>query len=373
MDKRPSLLKYTSTRNTEIEPVIQRGRGKVATNLSRAIAYERTPSIFDTKEMADRDKALMAELETIDRKLSIERRNKPVYLSTYEARTLLALSYAISQEAEINPELKKKITNPFKADNPVRRPVNVTAVSQLLFGSIRKRCKENVIKALFGLGEVRQVQIIGTGDNQVKITAPFIMIGKTAEDLSPEKRNNLDEVEVYFGGAFFSELNNRYAIITPRLFEVWEKKGRGTQLFQTLLNHLLSIYWGYREAAIQTDKRLRKEEENKSLPPQELEEKIRTARREAMTYELNVSKFKNQIATDYDSKRSYRAKFITDFKSAIEGLKELDLIEEGRIEKGARGQDKIVLVFSETYNLTAKPTTPKLLTDTSANDEPSPF
>lgn len=358
------------------QPTEDEGKGRIANALSKAIAYERMPSLFDEEEIANRDKELkqLQELRETDVALCIDRKDKPIVLTSYQSRIVHALSYAISLEMETSEDVKQKVKNATKSGNTIKRSVNITALSSLIFGSTRKRCKEIVIRELYNLARIRQVQILGSGDNRVKITAPLIMIGRTMEDLSPEKRNNLDAVEIYFGGAFFYGINNRFAVISPKLFEVWGKGGRGTELFSVLLSSIFAVYWHYRQAANQAEERIRKDKLNKKLSKEELQKDIAEARRNAMTYELNVTSIKNRVTTDYDSKRSYKARFWTDLQNAIEGFKELDLIEDGRVLKGAKGQDKVLFILSESYNFTEKQeSTTLLLEDKTEDSEPSAF
>lgn len=352
------------------------GKGRIANALSRSIAYERTPSLFDEAEIADRDKELkqLQELKENDVALCIDRRDKPVVLTSYQSRIVHALSYAISQEIETSEDVKKKVLNATKSGNTIQRSVNITALSTLIFGSTRKRYKEIVIKELYNLARIRQVQILGSGEDRIKITAPLIMIGRTMEDLSPEKRNNLDFVEIYFGGAFFYGINNRFAVITPKLFEVWSKKGRATELYSVLLSSIFSVYWHYRQAANKAEERVRSDKNNKRLSKEELSEAIAKARQNAMTYELNVASIKNRVTTDYESNRSNKARFYKDLENAIEGFKELDLISNAIVQKGARGQKKVIFILSESYNFSEKQdnTTP-LLEDKTDDNEPSAF
>ena len=358
------------------QPTEDEGKGRIANALSKALAYERTPSLFDEEEIANRDKELkqLQELRENDVALCIDRKDKPIVLTSYQSRIVHALSYAISQEMETSEDVKQKVRNATKSGNTIQRSVNITAISSLIFGSTRKRYKEIVIRELYNLARIRQVQILGSGDDRVKITAPLIMIGRTMEDLSPEKRNNLDAVEIYFGGAFFYGINNRFAVITTKLFEVWGKGGRGTELFSVLLSSIFSVYWHYRQAANKAEERVKKDKLNKKLSKEELQEAIAEARRNAMTYELNVASIKNRVTTDYDSKRSYKARFLTDLKNAIEGFKELNLIEDGRILKGAKGQDKVIFILSEGYNFAEKQeSTTLLLEDKTDDNEPSAF
>lgn len=358
------------------QPHADEGKGRIANALSKAIAYERTPSLFDEEEITKRDSELrvLQELRETDTALCIDRKDKPIVLTSYQSRIIHALSYAISQEMETSEDVKQKVRNATKSGNTIQRNVNITALSSLIFGSTRKRYKEVVIRELYNLARIRQVQILGSGEDRVKITAPLIMIGRTMEDLSPEKRNNLDAVEIYFGGAFFYGITNRFAVITPKLFEVWGKSGRGTELFSVLLSSLFAVYWHYRQAANDAEKRVRNDKTNKNLSAKELQKAVAEARRNAMSYELNVTSIKNRVTTDYDTNPNMRRKFWIDLNNAIAGFKELNLIDDVKIQKGAKGQDKVIFILSDGYNFAEKQGgTTLLLEDKTDDNEPSPF
>lgn len=354
--------------------ILDDGTGRMSNALSKAIAYERTPSLFDEDYIKERDKELkeLLELKQGDTALCVDRRNKPVVLTSYQNRIVHALSYAISREIETSEDVRKKIQQPTKVGNTISRNVNITALTSLIFNSTRKRYKETIIREIYNLAHIRQVQILGTGDNKVKLTAPLIMIGATLEDLSQEKRNNLDVMEVYFGAAFFFELSTRYATITPKLFEVWGKSGRGTELFSILLDSIFSVYWHYRQAANKAEEQVKLYYKTNKIAKGELKEAIAEARREAMTYELNISTIKQRVTTNYDSSREMKRKFKIDLQNAINGFKELDLITDGIIQVGAKGQEKVIFILSETYNFTEKVDTSQTLLGVDEN-KPSAF
>lgn len=350
------------------------GTGRLSNALSRAIAYERTPSFFDEEYIKERDQEIrdLLELKKGDTAFCIDRRNKPVFLTSYQSRIIHALSFAISLEIENSEEVKKKIQNPTNYDIVIRRSVNITGLTLLIFGSTRKRYKEIVIREIYNLAHIRQVQMLGSRDNKVKLTAPLIMIGTTLEDLSPEKRNSLDFMEIFFGTAFFYELSTRYATITPKLFEVWGKSGRGTELFGVLLDSILSIYTHYRQAANKAEEQTKLYYKTNKITRIELKEAIAEARREAMTYELNISTIKQRVTTNYDGNRNMKRKFKIDLQNAIDGFKELDLIKDGIIQIGAKGQEKVTFILSETYNYTEKKNTSQTLLGTNKS-KPSAF
>lgn len=333
-----------------------KGAGRISIALSKIISYERTPTLFDEEYIKELDKDLkeLRELKSVDILLCIDRRNKPVVLTTYQNRIIHALSFAISKELKTSEPIRKKVKDAIQPNNIITRVVDITALTFLIFGSARQRYKEIVIKELFNLSKVRQIQILGSGENKIRITAPLINIGKTVEDLSPDKRNNLDYIEVMFGSVFFYELSNRFTIITPKLFEVWRKSGRATELFSTLLSSLLAVWWYCSQAANKAEETEKKKYETNKISKKELKEAIADARQKAMTYELNVSSIKKKVTTNYDNNSVMKKKFRIDLQNAIDGFKELDLIKDARIQKGTKGQEKVIFVLSETYSSNIK-------------------
>lgn len=346
--------KYISYfRERELQQEGEYLRGRISNALSKNISYERAPQFFDEAEIRERDKELieLSDLKETDAMLSIDRRNKPVYLTPMQTRIIYALSFGISQEMG-EEDVKEKIQNPRKGGNQITRIFNVTALSSFIFGSARAKYKEQIIREIYRISKVKQVQTFESGDHKIRITCPLINIGFTIEDLSKDKVDNLDLIEITFGSIFFFELDKRFSYITPKLFEVWRRNGRGTELFSALLNSILSVYWFHKNAAEKAEENVRKE--NKGLPKAELDEMIAERRKRAMSYELNVTRIKERVTIDYESKRSYKARFWEELRNAIEGFKELGLIDEAIIQKGAKDQEKVIFVLSERYSFAIK-------------------
>lgn len=358
-NKTPTFLRYSKEVATKEQP----DNGKIATALSKQIAYERTPTLFDEEEIGERDRALtkaIQELKLSDVQLCIDRKGKPVYLTSIQARIITALSYGISRDTD--PDVKASIADPLNRNRPqVRREVNITDLSRFLFGKTTKYYKEQLIREIFKLSKIRQYQDLSKGEKRLRYSSPLISLGEVLEDLTPEKSLDADCMEITFGRIFFFDLDTRFAYVTPKLFEVWRKGGRGTELFHVLLNNLLWVYWQHKKAAKSAEERIRGDKANKKLPKDELESMVANGRKNAMSYELNVSNIKNRVTRDYESNRSNKAHFYKDLNNAIEGFKELGLIVEAHVQKGARGQEKVTFVFSETYGSGDQGSSPKLL------------
>lgn len=371
---------FVPPREGERIDCVDKGRGMVSNALNKAIAYERTPALFDESEITDRDESLrLQELKEADVELCIERVGKPVVLSDYQDRLVKALSYFISQDID-KEDVKAKIEAPYRQGRHVERSVSIDALSNLIFGSCRAKYRDRVVKELYALSKIRQVQAIvlpkecETGKKH-RLTYPLINLGAAIEEVNSKGVTKTIAIGLTFGGLFFYRLKDRYAVITPKYFEVCRQKGRGTELFRILLSDLLSKYGQFRYATNKAEQRVREEHKrDKSYPEEKLAMEIAQAKRKALTCELNFDKIKNRVRTDYDSTRFYKNKFKQDLLNAIEGLKELGLIEDGRITKGVRGQDKAVFVFSETYNDSTPQeaeTTPTFLPK--SEDDFSPF
>lgn len=372
---RNNILLYSSEQNPDSSNIENGVRGQLGNGLTKTIASARDASLFDPPEIASREKELneLLALRESDSYLSIDRKNKPVILSPIQTRIMFALSCALDTQDE---EIKKKIRDPFKGGVTIKRPIDISALSTLLFGSSRFRERKKVIEELFNLSRIRQVQILGKEQNRIKITAPFINVGETIEDLNPERAKGIDYVNVIYGGAFFFELDKRFSIVSNRLFAVWRKKEYQTEMFSILLNSLLSVYWLFKSKADEAEARVKKELNiTKKVSKEEYRQAIEEARQEALTYEINASSIKERLTRDYDSARQYRAIFWKDLASAVEGLIEIDLLTGYTPMKksGAKGQDKVRFHFSDSYNFAEKkPLLPSASTPPD-EEELSPF
>lgn len=372
---RNNLLLYTPTQTSDPSKIENGVRGQLGNGLTQTIASARDASLFDPPEIVSRDRELqeLLALRESDSYLSIDRKNKPVILSPIQTRIMFALACALDTQDE---EIKKKIRDPFKGGVTIKRPIDISALSTLLFGNSRFRERKKVIEELFNLSRIRQVQILGKGQNRIKITAPFINVGETIEDLNPERAKGIDYVNVIYGGAFFFELDKRFSVISNRLFAVWRKKKYQTEMFSILLNSLLSVYWLFKAKANEAENRVKKElNKTKKVSREEYRQAIEEARQEALTYEINASSIKERLTRDYDSKRQYKDAFWKDLASAVEGLIEIDLLTGYTPMKksGAKGQDKVKFHFSDSYNFAEKkPLLPSSSTPPD-EDELSPF
>ena len=96
------------------------------------------------------------------------------------------------------------------------------------------------------LSDMRQVIKITRNGKTATIVAPLIHFGDTVV-LSSEGKLEPDimQVNIIFGKLFFIDFFKRYSCFPMRLFEIWNKKGSGTDsdLFDVLLETLLNHRW----------------------------------------------------------------------------------------------------------------------------------
>ena len=105
--------------------------GRIANALSKNISYERESELFDG-EIEKRDNELR-KLKSTDIELCIDRKDKPVVLTSYQSRIIHALSYFISLEIGKSEDVKAKILRPNKGDVTIKRVVNITATHLYIF------------------------------------------------------------------------------------------------------------------------------------------------------------------------------------------------------------------------------------------------
>lgn len=327
--------------------------GSITVALASTISAYKEPTLFDELEKDEDLQALVA----MDKKHLVNREGKPTYLTRYQNKIIYVLSLFMSQSKE-DEEIRayvKKLNAGEAPKSTITLPISITELTKLveLDGKARARQKEKVLDELKALAEIRQVQMFmvnGSKDGKLRYIAPLIQIQEQLEDLSPDKQLNADFVRVSFGSIFFYELYNKYAVIKPSLFRIWGKAGSGTdtELFNILLSDLLAKYSGHRIAAIRAVK-----EVEKNAKKYKSEESYKAAKekaqRDALTYSEYTYNLRRRIATDYESLRSYRARFKEHLKNAINALLNYGLITEARFTNTDKGE-RIDFVFNMDYD-----------------------
>ena len=325
------------------------GQSRVSIALADTIAQVKEPTLFDN---IDNDKEL-ARMQSIDEKHLINREGKPTYLTVQQNKIVYALASILSLQKD-DEEFKAhvaKVNSKKKTRMSYSFPVSITELTRMVSteGKARARDKQRVIEELQNLSEIVQAQTYQVDDNEdkIRLTAPLIILKSKIEDLSPEKRLDADFIEVEFGRIFFYEIYNKYAIVKPKLFDIWGKAGSGTttELFGILLSDLLGK-WSYRRAAAITA--AKKIKRNQYKTEESYFKAIAKVQKEALTYRELAATIRNRVNRDYESKRSYKAAFKKDLQEAIRALKEIELIKEVDIVNTPNGE-RIDFVFNIDY------------------------
>ena len=346
------------------------GRGRISNALTKQIAYEANPTLFDTLEEQERDRLLLA-----------ERKFKPLALSQLGEKIVYALSYAVSQDME-NEDIKAKIAD--LQSNlmggrgvAITRSLSIPDLAYFLFKSRKQYYIDAIAEELYTISTTPQVFIFETEINGKKKKFQYmgtLLKADILKDLNPEVERDLSAVNITFGKSFFFGLNNRYANLTPRLFEAWRKNGRATELYGILQSHLITIYWGFKAAADKAEARVRKSKEYKALTSQEERDRLlRGERLKHMTYEVNVDNILSRVGRDYTSKKQYWTKFRNDLQRAIEGYIEAGLIIKGELLKGVQKQWKLRFIFSDTFNSSAPEDKTPLLSEGKKSEDGEEF
>ncbi len=284
------------------------GSGYTTTALMKNYASPRDPSIFDGEEIGARELRIRTEIE----QFGMERRGKPVFLTPNDTKLSLILSTCLNTN---DPDIEEFIRWTERAEefgikqagnppNPIARNFSLKELAKTMHGRAKKPQIEQVREALKRLREIEQVIYLGKW--KVKITASLIMREYALEDLSPEERG-LDEERIVFGTIFLWNLKKRYAYISPKAWEVWGRRGSGTenQLFSILFSTLHSLCFNHQLAAIQARKNLRAElnsDDYKNLSKEEknkiYEERIGERVKESVRHAEGVRVLKSRIPTD---------------------------------------------------------------------------
>lgn len=362
---RNNLLLYSGGGNISTPEEHATG-GRITHALSGAIAFDRSPSIFDSLEIQERDALIKSDEEN-----SIQRA-KPVELTSEEFSTTLALSFGISQEIGIQ-EIKDAITRIREKTGGanISRYVPIADMAKFIYGRADSTQKAYVIRDLFALSRKTQILMIGENKNKLRpVISPLIKIDPegiifkevdgtkiTARDFAnflrtatPEQiAESVEGFNVGFGVAFLYNLDTRWGYIPERVFPVLRRNK--TELFRILYATMVKEYIRHRNAADAEEARVKKEiNRTKKVSREEYAELIREARQGAMTFERDFSTIKLKLKRDYDSTKQNRQDFKRDLKRAALDLQEIGLIVSSEIVKGAKRQEKARFILSETYN-----------------------
>lgn len=388
---RNNLLLYSEGGKTSTPSEVHATGGRITHALSGAISFDRTPSLFDSLEIQERDALIKS-----DEEYSIQRA-KPVELTSEEFSTTLALSFGISQEIG-QKEIRDAITRIREKTGGanISRYVPIADMAKFIYGRADSTQKAYVIRDLFSLSRKTQLLMIGENKKKLRpVISPLIKIDPegiifkeidgtkiTARDFAnflrtatPEQiAESVEGFNVGFGVAFLFNLDTRWGYIPERVFPILRKNK--TELFRILYATMVKEYIRHRNAADAEEARVKKEiNKTKRVSREQYAELIREAREGAMTFERDFSTIKIKLKRDYDSTKQYRQLFKKDLQQAAKDLQAIGLIVSFEIVKGAKGQEKARFILSETYNYAEVQDEPvKLLKDTKRGEkEIEPF
>lgn len=332
--------------------VAEEQQSKISVALVSTISQPKEPTLFDNIE----NDVELQQMRAVDEQHLINRGGKPTYLTHYQTKIIFALGCMLSKwkDDEEYKEFVEKVDKRKPTRTNFGFPVSITELTKLVNteGKARSREKLNVIKELKKISEIVQVQTIqvpnGKGD-LIRLKAPLIILKSWIEDLSPDKRLDMDFVEVEFSRVFFSEIRKKYAVVKTDVFKIWGKNGSGTttELFTQLFSDLLGKYTGHRNAAIEIERKIRNSRKYKT--EEGLYKAINKAQREALTYREKCITIRSRVTTDYESTRKQRADFSKHLDDAIEALKKIGLIKEATYVKASTGEEAIDFVFNFDY------------------------
>lgn len=165
---------------------------------------------------------------------------------------------------------------------------------------------------------------------------PIVNIEDLTDDAGePKKRMKIlrFEVEIGFGDVLLNNILTRFSYIPRELFQLWGRKGSGTEteLFNTLFFLLLSQFWmkyadcnNASKKAYQTVKERHNDKKCETFD-QELQEEILLI--ENKPYIESLSKFKSRLSVNYDKNTTTRQRFFKDLENALMVLKDIGLVK----------------------------------------------
>ena len=328
--------------------------GAISVALAQNIASKKVPSLF----LETRDKKLL-ELKAIDERRLVNREGKPTFLTRRQNKLVFALAMCLSQRKD-EPEIReyvKKINEGKQPNSRITLPISITELTKTVTtdGNARARQKEDVLEDLKALSEIKQVQTFGgysleesKEEGKLRFIASLINIPEQVEDFSEGRKLDADFVFIQFGSIFFYQLYKRYAIVKPKLFQMWGKAGSGTdtELFDILLSDLLAKYSGHRIAGIQALATVKRKDYKTDESYYKARNKVLHG---ALTYSEYASTIQERVTTGYGDSREQKRRFYRDLDKAIVALKEYGLITGAKVVQTNKG-DRVDFTFNIDYD-----------------------
>lgn len=353
--KKENLYLKTSFR-VEKGKQTEQGRGRMGTGFAKMITQPPQPSLFDdeaVRAIDELDYQDLLALRKTDLQFGIKRDNRPVVLEPLEEDILFALSYFVTQDMDA-PDIKAKIAN-IDAKVRVTRTFSIGDISDLLFKSRRTRFKRLIVDKLIRLSQINQVQLIERNGEKRALYRPLIVYHgfdlAVYDENEPDEKRGDDYVEVTLGIAFFHELDKNFFYLTPEIFEELRARENRFDLYRTLLKTLLRASRYGRLRAEEKARAAENEAIGRKVSNDERASMIADAKREGLSYTVNVETIWQVTTTRYDSSREMKRQFWKDLDKAVESFQRLGLLTTPGydIEKGKRGQKKITFHLAEDY------------------------
>lgn len=299
--------------------------------ISTALPYNmgagaRQLDLFD--ELNEKDQAL---LKKSDEAYIIDRNGRRIAVTALEKKCIYALGVFISQYME-DEDLKTLIKDESVDKKLTKKEfsINVKDLANFIFHRGKTEQQDKIREILNTLASKRQVIELYSPDKKKRLVfeAPLIKLEESIriENLDAPESDKIETniIHVTFGSTFFWNMNKRYAYFPVRLFEIWHKKGSGTEsnLFDVLLETLLYHRWhcitAYKSAKKNFDDELKSKGQN--LPKEEYQKELQRRQENALTYRESLKDILDRVETKYSS--YYRkGRLESDLQKAVDVLK----------------------------------------------------
>lgn len=282
-------------------------------------------NLFDGLDEIEKDK-----IESSDKYYLVDRRNRRIAISSIEKKVIYALGVFVADILK-DDKLKSLVTDD-KVDSALtsyQYSIDIKKFAKLIYHRSKTEQQEKLLSILDGLaGKYQAVQLEYNNGKKVTISTPLIKIEEKVivEDMNASIDDRLEKglVKVSFGRLFFWNIHKRYAFFPTRLFEIWNKKGNGTEtnLFDVLLDTLLYHRWHHISAYKTAESALKDELKAKGqkLPLEEYKKELYKRREIALTYRESLSSILDRVETKY-VKSKKMPRFEKDLEKVITILK----------------------------------------------------
>lgn len=327
-------------------------RGQISVSLTRNLSLQRESALFD-----DLDKGKGLSLLESDKENYIDRKGRSIALTKTQNKIILALAHYLSQsqnDEDIQNYISALEDNPrILPKSKIERSINLRDFDKAYTsqdGKTRPRQITALREELRKTAQIKQVLYFGDTKRKARLITPLISVEEELEDITPDKSLNLDYINIRFSPVFLYKMTKEFSPISASFIRLLGKKGSGTdtELFQVLLNDLLSKYPQYRLTALTKTHNVRRADFHTK---EEYLAEYDKVQRKSLTCVQNVSTLLEKITTDYSSCKQYRAKFRRDLEKALIVLRdELNLIKDGKVVKNSKGEEALKVVFNPEYN-----------------------